>query len=96
MNKATFVELVKEAGSWSTKKDAELAVNSFIEAVEKALMKNEAVELVGFGKFENAVQKGKEGTVPGTSKTYKTKDKMTPKFKAGKALKDKVATLKVK
>ena len=38
--------------------------------------------------------KGKEGTVPGTNKKYKTKDKFVPKFKAGKGLKDAVAAAK--
>ena len=35
--------------------------------------------------------KGKSGKVPGTDKTYTTQDKMVPKFKAGKGLKDRVA-----
>ncbi|MDD3060674.1 MAG: HU family DNA-binding protein, partial [Sulfurimonas sp.] len=29
--------------------------------------------------------------VPGTDKTYTTEDKMVPKFKAGKGLKDRIA-----
>ena len=34
--------------------------------------------------------KGKTGKVPGTNKTYTTSDKMVPKFKAGKNLKERV------
>lgn len=94
MNKSEFVELVKDAGEYETKKDAEKAVNAFVLAVEKALVKKESIELVGFGKFEVAMQKGKEGKVPGSNKTYKTADKLVPKFKPGKSLKDSVANAK--
>ena len=94
MNKAEFVELVKEAGKFSSKKSAEDAVNAFLAAVEKALSKKKPVELVGFGKFETALQKGKSGKVPGSNKTYKTADKHVPKFKPGKSLKDLVAKAK--
>ncbi|WP_104722394.1 HU family DNA-binding protein [Helicobacter mesocricetorum] len=94
MNKSEFVDLVKSVGEYETKKDAEKAISSFVAAVEKALSKKESIELVGFGKFESVLQKGKEGTVPGTNKKYKTKDKFVPKFKAGKGLKDAVAAAK--
>lgn len=94
MNKAEFVDFVKTAGDYSTKKDAETAVNAFVSAVEKALSKKQSIELVGFGKFETVLQKGKTGKVPGSNKTYKTTDKMVPKFKPGKGLKDLVAKIK--
>ncbi|MCE3036914.1 HU family DNA-binding protein [Helicobacter sp. faydin-H20] len=94
MNKAEFIDLVKEVGNYATKKDAENAVNAFVASVETALAKEESVELVGFGKFETVEQKGKEGKVPGSNKTYKTADKMVPKFKPGKGLKDLVSKAK--
>ncbi len=94
MNKAEFVELVKKVGNYSTKKDAEQAVSAFTEAISKALSKRQSVELVGFGKFETAIQKAKTGKVPGTSKTYKTAEKAVPKFRPGKGLKDLVAKAK--
>jgi len=49
------------------------------------------LSLVGFGSFDVTLQKGKSGIVPGTDQTYTTQDKMVPKFKAGKGLKDRVA-----
>lgn len=94
MNKAEFVDLVKKVGEYDTKKDAEKAVNSFVDAISKALSKKQSVELVGFGKFETAVQKAKSGKVPGTNKTYKTSEKAVPKFRPGKGLKDQVAKAK--
>ncbi len=90
MNKAEFIDLVKEVGKYNSKREAEEAISAFTRAVETALSKGESVELVGFGKFETAEQKGKEGKVPGSDKTYKTEDKRVPKFKPGKILKQKV------
>lgn len=90
MNKAQFVELVQASGDYKTKIEAENAIRAFTDAITSALAKKESVSLVGFGSFETSLQKGKSGKVPGTDKTYTTKDKMVPKFKAGKSLKDRV------
>ncbi|OHE04032.1 MAG: DNA-binding protein [Sulfurimonas sp. RIFOXYD12_FULL_33_39] len=90
MNKAQFVELVQASGNYKTKVEAEAAIKAFTEAVTSALVNKEEVSLVGFGSFGASLQKGKSGKVPGTSKTYTTQDKMVPKFKAGKGLKDRV------
>jgi len=91
MNKAQFVELVQSKGEFKTKAEAENAIKAFTEAVTEALVSKEDVTLVGFGSFTASLQKGKSGTVPGTDKNYTTQDKMVPKFKAGKGLKDSVA-----
>ena len=91
MNKAEFVALVQENGGYKTKVEAEIAIKAFTDAVTAALVAKEDVTLVGFGSFASALQKGKSGKVPGTDKTYTTQDKMVPKFKAGKSLKDSVA-----
>jgi len=91
MNKAAFVELVQSSGEYKTKVEAEGAIKAFTEAVSVALARKEDVSLVGFGSFTATLQKGKSGKVPGTDKTYTTQDKMVPKFKAGKGLKDRVA-----
>lgn len=92
MNKAQFVELVQKHGDYKTKAEAEAAIKAFTEAVTDALVAKEDVTLVGFGSFSSSLQKGKSGTVPGTDKSYTTKDKMVPKFKAGKGLKDRVSS----
>ena len=95
MNKADFIDVVKKVGGYETKKEAEKAISAFTDAVKAVLLKKDTVELVGFGKFETAIQKAKTGKIPGSNKTYKTSDKMVPKFKPGKSLKDEVAKIKV-
>lgn len=92
MNKAQFVELVQASGEYKTKVEAEAAIKAFTDAITTALVKKEDVSLVGFGSFVTTLQKGKSGKVPGTNKTYTTQDKMVPKFKAGKVLKERVAS----
>lgn len=92
MDKTAFVDLVQSKGNYKTKKEAETAIKAFTDSITAALAARDEVSLVGFGSFKASLQKGKEGTVPGTTKTYKTEDKMVPKFKAGKSLLDSVAT----
>lgn len=91
MNKAQFVDLVQEKGDFATKADAIQAIDAFTGAISTALAKGEDVSLIGFGSFNTVLQKSKSGTVPGTDKQYTTEEKMVPKFKAGKILKDRVA-----
>ena len=52
MNKAELITSMAEK-SKLTKKDAELALKSFIESVEEALENGEKVQLVGFGTLMN-------------------------------------------
>ncbi len=91
MIKEEFVGLVQKSGEYKTKKEAEAAIKAFTDAVTSVLVEKDSISLVGFGSFETMLQKAKSGKVPGTNKNYVTQDKIVPKFKAGKALKDRVA-----
>ena len=87
MNKAELIAAVAENAEL-TKKDAEKAVKAFIEVVSEELKKGEKVQLVGFGTFEVSERAAREGRNPQTGETMEIKASKTPKFKAGKALKD--------
>ena len=54
------------------------------------LVKGGKVQLVGFGTFEVSERAAREGRNPKTGKTMTIEASKTPKFKAGKALKDEV------
>lgn len=69
-------------------KDAEAALKAFIDVVSEELKKGEKVQLVGFGTFEVSERAAREGRNPQTGETMEIKASKTPKFKAGKALKD--------
>lgn len=87
MNKAELVEAIaKETGL--TKKDSEAALKAFTNTVSMALKKGDAVQLIGFGTFDVGARAERTGRNPLTGATIKIKAAKTPKFKAGKALKD--------
>lgn len=89
MNKGELINTVAAAGL--TKKDAGIAVDAVFNAIGEALAKGEAVQLIGFGSFGVKERAAREGRNPRTGETVKIAAAKVPTFKAGKALKDKVA-----
>ena len=89
MNKAELIANVA-ATAGLTKKDAEKAINAFIESVEGALKKGDKVQLVGFGTFEARTRNARTGKNPRTNEPIKIPAATVPAFKAGKAFKDAV------
>ena len=87
MNKTELVAAMAEQTNLS-KKDAEAALKACIDVVSEELKKGEKVQLVGFGTFEVSERAAREGRNPQTGETMEIKASKTPKFKAGKALKD--------
>ena len=87
MNKTELIAAIADKAGLS-KKDAEAALNAFTEIVGKTLKKGDKVQLVGFGTFEVSKRSARTGRNPQTGETIKIKASKTPKFKAGKALKD--------
>lgn len=87
MNKTELVAAMAEQTNLS-KKDAEAALKAFVDVVSEELKKGEKVQLVGFGTFEVFERAAREGRNPQTGETMEIKASKTPKFKAGKALKD--------
>ena len=87
MNKTELVaEIAEKAGL--SKKDSEAAVKAFIDAVSESLKKGDKGQLVGFGTFEVSERPARTGRNPQTGETIEIAASRTPKFKAGKALKD--------
>ena len=87
MNKTELVAAVAEQAGLS-KKDAEAAVKAFTDVVAEALKAGDQIQLVGFGTFEVSERAAREGRNPRTGETMTIEASKTPKFKAGKALKD--------
>ncbi|MBA3031186.1 MAG: HU family DNA-binding protein [Proteobacteria bacterium] len=72
-----------------TKAAASEALNSFIDAVTKALKKKEGkVTLVGFGTFSKSRRKARKGRNPQTGAEIKIAAANVVKFKPGKKLKE--------
>ena len=89
MNKTELIAAVAEKAEIS-KKDAEKAIKAFTEAVSEELVKGGKIQLVGFGTFEVSERAAREGRNPKTGEAMTIAASKTPKFKAGKALKDMV------
>ena len=89
MNKTELVAAIAEKTELS-KKDAEKALKAFTDVVAEELKKGAKIQLFGFGTFEVAERPEREGRNPSTGKAMKIAASKSPKFKAGKALKDTV------
>jgi DNA-binding protein HU-beta len=89
MTKAELIGVMaNEAGI--TKAAAAITLDAYVAAVTKELKKNGKLGLVGFGTFSVVKRKAREGRNPQTGKAIKIPAKKVVKFKAGKALADKV------
>ncbi|CCQ97335.1 DNA-binding protein HU-beta [[Clostridium] ultunense Esp] len=90
MNKAELVASIAEKSNL-TKKDAESALNAFMEVVEETLASGDKVQLVGFGTFEVRDRKAREGRNPrNPEEVIQIPASKAPVFKAGKGLKEAV------
>lgn len=89
MNK---VELIGAVASKSeiSKKDVEKVINAFTNVVADALVDGDKVQLVSFGTFEVVERAERQGRNPATGEAMTIAASKSPKFKAGKALKDAV------
>ena len=87
MNKTELVVAMAEQAGIS-KKDAEKALKAFTDVVAEELKKDGKVQLVGFGTFEVSTRAEREGRNPQSGEPMKIAASKSPKFKAGKALKD--------
>ena len=93
MNKSELIEVIAKKAVLSKVKAGE-AVDAFIAAVTASLKGGNSVTLIGFGSFSTAKRAARVGRNPKTGKEIKIAATTTPKFKAGKALKEAVAKKK--
>ena len=90
MNIKQFTELVKINGDFNSQVEAKVAITAVTASIAKVLSEGDKVSL-DIGTFVATLQKGKSGVIPGTKKKYTSKDKMVPKFRASKSLKETTA-----
>ena len=89
MYKSELVASVAEVAEL-TKKDAEKAVNAVFASVQKALVEDDKVQIIGSGTFEVRTRAARKGRNPQTGETIEIPASKNPVFKAGKALKEAV------
>ena len=89
MTKTDLVNVVASAAELS-KKQAEVAVNSALDAIVSALKDGDKVQLIGFGTFEVKESAAREGRNPKTGETIQIAASKKPAFTPSKAFKDEV------
>ena len=89
MNKIELISAMAENAE-ITKKDAEKALTAFTNIVADTLVDGDKVAITGFGTFEVAERAARTGRNPQTGESIQIAASKSPKFKAGKALKDAV------
>lgn len=87
VNKQELIDQIAAEADLS-KAAAARAVDAFVDTVTKALKKGDSVTVVGFGTFSVGEREARTGRNPRTGETINIKASKTPKFKAGKGLKD--------
>ena len=90
MNKAELIERVARDTSL-TKADSLRAIDALLDNVTKSLRKGEKVTLVGFGSFQTARRRARNGRNPQTGTPIKIAARRVPKFIPGKDLRDEVS-----
>ena len=89
MNKTELIDQIAASADIS-KAAAGRALDATVDAVKAALKAGESVSLIGFGTFYVGERAARTGRNPRTGKTLQIKAAKSPKFRAGKGLKDAV------
>jgi integration host factor subunit beta len=87
MTKADLIDLIAEKRG-ITRVKAETVVNTIFDTMIEALLKNDRIEIRGFGSFTNKAYDSYQGRNPRTGEVINVPEKKLPFFKVGKELKD--------
>ncbi len=86
LNKAELIERVAKRTKL-TKSQSEIVLDAAIEVIQKAVSSGEEVKIVGFGTFDRASRKQRNGRNPKTGTTIVIPASRVPRFRPGKEFK---------
>jgi DNA-binding protein HU-beta len=89
VTKQEFVDKVADRAQLS-KRDADKAVNAFLDSITDALRSGQEVAFTGFGKFSTSNRAARQGVNPRTGERVQIQASRVPKFSAGSQLKQAV------
>lgn len=92
MTKENLINQVSQ-NTGVSKAQTKCVIEQTIEEIRNALVREEKVQIGGFGTFETRKRAERPGKNPKTGETIIIAERMMPKFRPGKALKDQVAKL---
>ncbi|MGH7858740.1 MAG: integration host factor subunit beta [Candidatus Binatia bacterium] len=87
MTKRDLIDEVVRLYPRFSRRDAEVMVNSVFESMTEALLRDERIEIRGFGSFVVKHRQAREGRNPKTGEVVSVASKRVPFFKVGKELK---------
>ena len=87
MTKADLINLVSDKAK-ITRVKAETVVNTIFDSMIEALMRDDRIEIRGFGSFVNRLYDAYQGRNPRTGEVINVDQKKLPFFKVGKELKE--------
>ncbi len=89
MNRADLVTRISKDAE-ITKRQAEKALNALVDGIQEALNNGDSVTLVGFGTYSVMSRAARKGRNPQTGREIFIPASKSPKFKAGKSLRESV------
>jgi len=90
MTKSELIESIATAEAHITRREAEVVVNTVLDAIGDALAGGDRVELRGFGSFVVKQRPPRLGRNPKTGESVEVPAKQVPHFKPGKELRERV------
>jgi len=90
MTKSELIERIAMQQEQLPPRDVELAVKMILERMTQALVRNQRIEIRGFGSFCLHYRAPRTGRNPKTGDAVELTGKYVPYFKPGKDLKDRV------
>ena len=94
MTKSELIERLAELQQHLSHSDVELGVKTIVEQMSQALAEGDRIEVRGFGSFSLHFRAPRMGRNPKTGESVALPGKYVPHFKPGKALRERVNTLK--
>ncbi|HHN65407.1 MAG TPA: integration host factor subunit beta [Nitrospirae bacterium] len=88
MTRSELIMKVYEELEGYTRKQTEIIVETFFDAIKSALMKGEKVELRGFGNFKVKTRKPRQARNPKTGEQVEVPPRRVIHFKPGRELKE--------
>ncbi|MDR0379808.1 MAG: integration host factor subunit beta [Candidatus Accumulibacter sp.] len=90
MTKSDLIARLAKRFPQLVSKDADIAVKLILDAMFRAMVKGERIEIRGFGSFSLNYRPSRIGRNPKTGIEVRVPEKWVPHFKAGKELRERV------
>ena len=88
MNKADLVNALNATGNYTSRANAQLALEDVLSTISNGISDTGKVQIVGFGTFTKKTRAARTGRNPRTGESINIAASTTVGFKAGKGLKD--------